>query len=57
MSQIEVTKLVEYVAIGPNDDDVAVSKLVMYIWATPDESAVDTTNRQGHVYSRLVRNG
>ena len=52
--QIEVPKLVEYIAIGPRDNEMPVTKLVMYVWAVPGDG-VDTSNRQGHVHTQIVR--
>lgn len=53
-AQAEVPKLVEYVLIGPRDDEIAVPKLVMYVWAVPGEGE-DTSNRQGHVHAQIIR--
>lgn len=53
-NQAEVTKLVQYVATG-KENVAEVSKLVMYVLLEPGESGPDTSNRQGHVYSRIVR--
>jgi hypothetical protein len=55
--QVEVLKLTQEAAIGPGADKVAVSKLVMFAILVPGDSGPDTTNRQGHVYSRQIRRG
>lgn len=52
-SQVEVSKLNAYINIAPPVDNAAVSKLVMYVWAVPGEGD-DTSNRQAHVYSRII---
>lgn len=53
--QIEVSKLNELVYTAPPVDNIAVSKLIMYVWAVPGDSEGDTSNRQGHVYGRETR--
>lgn len=52
--QAEVSKLVEGVGIGPLADRAVTSKLVMYVLAVPSDAG-DDSNRQGHVYSRIIR--
>ena len=56
MSQIEVTKLSEYVALGPLADSIAVTKLSIYVLLVPgdDGSGEDTGTRQAHVYSQKI---
>lgn len=54
MTQAAVPKLVEYIVIGPNDDEVSVPKLVMYVVAVPSDAG-DDSNRQGHVHTQIVR--
>ena len=55
MSQIEVTKISEYVAFGPPADSISVPKLSMYILLVPgDDGSVETSNRQGHVYAQKL---
>lgn len=54
MSQVEVTKLNQHVAIGPPADTIAVPKLVMYVLMIPGDSE-DTSNRQGHVHTQIFR--
>lgn len=51
--QIEVPKLVEYVLVGPKDDEATVTKLVMYVWAVPGEGG--DNEGQGHVHTQIVR--
>jgi hypothetical protein len=52
-NQVEIPKLVEYVATGVPAAGVGVSKLVMYVVGTPSD-AVDTSNRQGHVHTQII---
>lgn len=54
-NQIELSKLVPYAYVGPPADNASVSKLVMYVWAMPDSDAVDTSNKQGHVHTQIIR--
>lgn len=54
MSQIETTKVVSYVAIGPDSDEAAVTKLVAYVILEPGEG-VDTSNRQARVHTQIMR--
>lgn len=53
--QVEVPKLVEYVLIEPPADNVSVPKLVMYVWAVPGGDTGDTSNKQGHVHTQIIR--
>lgn len=53
MSRAEVSKLVEYVAIGPPDATASVPKLVMYVLLEPGAS--DDSPRQAHVFSQKIR--
>ena len=55
MSQIEVTKITQHVAIGPDDDEVSVSKLTMYVLLTPGDPTGETPSRQVHVYAQKIR--
>lgn len=55
MSQIETTKLVQYVALGAPEDNISVSKLVMYAVLVPGEGGTDDTPRQGHVHTQILR--
>lgn len=51
-NQAEVTKLNQYVLIGPPADTVTVSKLVMYVLLTPGAGGDD--NRQGHTHAQII---
>jgi hypothetical protein len=53
--QAEVTKVVTHIATGQVSDSAAVSKAVMYLVLIPDDSGPDTSNKQGHVQSQLIR--
>lgn len=54
-AQVEVPKLNQIVAIGALATDAAVGKLVMFVLLEPSSDAGDTSNKQAHVYSRIVR--
>jgi hypothetical protein len=54
-NQVEATKLNQLVGIGPTAGAVAVPKLAMFVLLEPGSDAGDTSNKQGHVYSRIVR--
>jgi hypothetical protein len=54
-NQVEATKLNQLVGIGPSANAVAVPKLAMFVLLEPGSDAGDTSNKQGHVYSRIVR--
>jgi hypothetical protein len=56
MSQIETTKLVEYVALGPDSDEISVSKLVMYVLLVPGEDDGVIPERQAHFYTQRIEN-
>lgn len=53
--QIEATKLVKYVLIGPENDELSVSKVVMYLLLEPGEIVAGDTTRQGHVHAQVIR--
>lgn len=53
-NQIEATKLNQLVVIGPDENQSSVTKLVMHVLLIPGEG-VDTSNKQGHVYSQIIR--
>lgn len=55
MSQIEAPKVTAHVALGPASDEIAVSKLTVHVILVPSEAGEDTTGRQGHVHTRIVR--
>lgn len=48
-----VTKSVAYVMTG-NADSVIATKVVAYIVLEPGDS-VDTSNKQGHVHTQILR--
>lgn len=52
--QVQITKLNQFVGLGPPEDNVSIPKLVVYLSVEPSDSE-DTSNRQGHVYSRIIR--
>lgn len=54
-NQVEVTKSVAHVVTGSPADNVAVSKVVMYLILVPGESGPDTSNKQGHVHTQIIR--
>jgi hypothetical protein len=53
--QVQVPKLTSYVMTRVPADNVSVTKLVMYAFAVPGDSGPDTTNRQGHVHTQIIR--
>lgn len=53
-NQVEVTKLNMPVLTG-KADVAEVSKLVMYLLLEPGDSGPDTSNKQGHVQSQIIR--
>lgn len=53
--QIEVSKLPAFVALGPPEDHIAVSKLVMFVLLVPGDGIETPPPRQAHVYSQKVR--
>lgn len=54
MSQVDVSKSVAYSVIGSNSDEVTAPKVVAYMILVPGEIE-DDSNRQGHVYSQIIR--
>lgn len=55
MSQIEVAKLAQFNVIGPPADNIAVSKLAMFVLLTPgDDGSVEPAQRQAHVYAQKI---
>ena len=57
MSQIETTKVVPFVVIGANADEIAASKVIMYLVLEPGEQAAGDTTRQGHIHAQVIRRG
>lgn len=53
-NQVEVPKLVMPVLTG-KADVAETSKLVMYVLLEPGDSGPDTSNRQGHVHTQIIR--
>lgn len=58
MSRAEVSKLTEYVALGPPADVAAVSKLVMYVVLVPGvDEGVTPAATQTHIYAQKIGRG
>lgn len=57
MSQIEVTKLPSFVAIGSDGDEASASKVVMYVLLTPGDPTGEEPTRQVHIYTQKIRRG
>lgn len=57
MSQIEVSKLTQFVTVGPDSDEIAVSKLAMFVLLVPGDptGGEEAASRQVHVYSQKIR--
>ena len=55
MSQIEVTKLAQFNVIGAPADNIAVSKLAMFVLLVPGDGGGETPSRQAHVYAQKLR--
>ncbi len=55
MSQIEITKITQFNVIGPPADNIAVSKLTMFVLLQPGDGGDDGATRQAHVYSQKIR--
>lgn len=55
-ANVEVAKLVPYVALGSPPDVVSVSKLVVYLLLQPGSDAPEEadTTRQSFVYAQIV---
>lgn len=54
MSQVEVSKLNELLAIGPDSDEAAVAKLSMLVLLTPGDDGGELPTRQAHVYAQII---
>lgn len=54
-NQIEASKLIEHIYTVSPAANISVSKLIMYVFAVPGESGPDTSNKQGHVHSQILR--
>lgn len=58
MSRAEVSKLTEYIALGPPADAAVVSKLAMYVVLVPGvDEGVTPAASQAHVYAQKIRRG
>lgn len=55
--QIELTKLNQFAGIGVPAAQASVAKLVMFVLLEPGSSEADTSNKQGHVHTQLIRRG
>ena len=55
--QVEVPKLTQEVATGPEPTHATVSKLVMFLLLQPGDGGGGevNTNRQGHIFTQIVR--
>jgi hypothetical protein len=54
MSQIQVTKLTQHVALGPPAGHIAIPKLVMHVIMVPGEDSGVAEPRQAHVYAQKI---
>ena len=54
MTQIVAPKLNMHAIIGPDGDEAAVTKLVMFVVLEPGEGD-DSSNKQGHVHTQIIR--
>jgi hypothetical protein len=54
-NQIEVTKTTMPVLIGPQANTLSVSKLAMFVLLVPSDSGTDSSNKQGHVHTQIIR--
>jgi hypothetical protein len=57
MSQVEVTKLTQHVAIGPVADAAVVSKLTMHVLLVPGSDESEPPARQGFCYAQRFGRG
>lgn len=55
MSQIEVSKATSLVALGPDSDEVAVSKVTMFFILVPSGAEDDDAYRAVTVNTRIIR--
>lgn len=54
MSQVEATKVTSFVAVGSDADEIAVSKVTMFVILVPSD-APDDAYRAAHVRTRIIR--
>lgn len=53
--QIEVSKVNSFVALGPPANNIAVSKVVMFVVLVPGEDgSAETPSRQGFCYGQRL---
>lgn len=52
--RIEISKLTEFVALGPPPDTIAVSKMLMFVLLTPGSDGPAPSVGQGFVYAQKV---
>jgi hypothetical protein len=57
--RLEVSKLTQFVALGPPADNLAVTKLTMLLVLAPgdDGSGGEAADGQAHVYTQRIRRG
>lgn len=53
--RIEVTKTIEFVAIGSPANSIAASKVVAFALLTPGDGGTETQTRVSHVYAQKLR--
>jgi hypothetical protein len=54
MSRIEVSKINSNIATG-HTGSIQVAKLNVFLVLSPGEAGEDTSGRQGHVHTQIVR--
>lgn len=54
MSQVEASKVIANVAVGPDGDEAVAAKVVCYLVLRPGAAGEDLT-RTGSVFSNVVR--
>jgi hypothetical protein len=53
-NEIDVSKVIEFVSLGPPTDNISTSKVTMYVLLAPgSDGSVALT--QAHVYSQKIR--
>lgn len=53
--RVSVPKVVAYSLLGAPEDSAVVTKLVAYVVLEPGDEGPDTSNRQGHVHTQILR--
>ena len=56
MSQVEVSKVTQFIALGPDSDEIAVTKLSMFVLLVPGDGG-DPPPRQAFTYAQKIRRG